>query len=90
MRTLFYLCMLLGLGLSSCEKTENSDLGKDLVDQEMITIQGKSYLKSHISSKFVKVTGVDLTTFSYDKQQEAFVSNEYDIMFKVSDYVNLK
>lgn len=82
--------MLLGLGLSSCEKAENSNVEKNLVNEETIIIQGKSYPKNYVFTEFVKVTGIDLATFSYDKQKEAFVSNEYDIMFKVIDYVNLK
>ncbi|SKB36162.1 hypothetical protein SAMN05660841_00012 [Sphingobacterium nematocida] len=92
MRTIFYLCMLLGLGLSSCEKENQSQSNEKSVEIAVAKIQiyGVKYNQDSVFNQMSIGTGFSTEQIYFDESTQKFKIKDFYLEFKPEDYLILK
>lgn len=85
MRNILLLFMLLGLGLSSCEKKEESPTSEEK-KMETLTIKGRTFSRAFLFNLMSQATGVDINLLTFDQKTEAFYRPGYDDPILVERY----
>lgn len=92
MRTIFYVCMLLGLGLSSCEKesqTESNEKSSDIV-VTTVKIYELKYNKDSVLNQMSIGTGFPVDQIYFDEHVQKFKVKDLYAEFSPEDYLILK
>ncbi|WKK60372.1 hypothetical protein [Sphingobacterium sp. BN32] len=83
MKTLIYLCMVLLLGLSSCNKNDETD---KTPEETYLNIEGKTYSLSELTEIMVKYTRVNSDRLVYNASDTTFNIKTYEgLRFRVVD-----
>ncbi|SMG32774.1 hypothetical protein SAMN05660862_2286 [Sphingobacterium psychroaquaticum] len=84
MRNILLLFMLLGLGLSSCEKKEESPEFPS--KNQQITVNGKNYDVQYLINGLSKITGMSPDKFYFDETERLFKNTMFSDYYRPETY----
>ncbi|SMG32787.1 hypothetical protein SAMN05660862_2288 [Sphingobacterium psychroaquaticum] len=87
MRNILLLFMLLGLGLSSCEKKEESPELPPKTQQ--ITVNGKNYDVQYLINGLSKITGISPDKFYFDETEGVFRNTMFSDYYRPETYASI-